>query len=70
MAKCTGKKIRQGIMWTYAKKYMEMEWTRSGMKVMISDLYCWRGQCNKYLPEYEIVDGMYEELVVGIIAEK
>lgn len=49
---------------------MEIEWTRSGMKVMISDLNCWRGQCNKYLPEYEIVDGMYEELVVGIIAEK
>ena len=28
-------KFRQGIMWTDAKKYiMEMEWTRSGLKVI------------------------------------
>ena len=31
--------------------------------------YC-PGECNEYLPEYEMVDGMYEELVVGVIAEK
>ena len=65
-----GKKISSGYHLNIRKKYMEMEWTRSGMKVMISDLNCCRGQCNKYLPEHEIVDGMYEELVVGIIAEK
>ena len=27
-------KILPGIMWTDTKKYMEMEWTRSGMKVI------------------------------------
>ena len=30
------------------------------------------GQCKEYLPEYDMLDGdaMYEELVVGVIAEK
>ena len=35
-----------------------------------SPLNCCWGQCNEYLPEYDMVDGMYEELVVGAIAEK
>ena len=35
-----------------------------------SPLNCCRGQCNEYLPEYNMVDGMYEELVVGAIAKK
>ena len=30
----------------------------------------WKPEYNEYLPEYDMVDGMYEELVVGAIAEK
>ena len=30
----------------------------------------WKPEYNEYLPEYDMVDGMYEELVVGVIAEK
>ena len=47
------------------QRNMEMEWPRSGMKVFSDN-------ARKYLPEYDMLDGdaMYEELVVGVIAEK
>ena len=45
------------------------EW--KSLRYQVSSLLnCCRGQCNEYLPEYDMVDGMYEELVVGAIAEK